>query len=165
MCVGNTWLTEKEETDRFSLKLNSAAEDLILDVAQVNPNVIVVIYAGSAVDVSAFEGKVKAILYMGYCGEGANEAAADLISGRVSPCGKLAETFPKSLEDTATADRRGNGYSERYPEGVLVGYKYYEYSGIAPAYPFGYGLSYTAFQYGDLNVKNSARLIITSLFP
>ena len=153
VCVGNTWLTEKEETDRFSLKLNSAAEDLILDVAQVNPNVIVVIYAGSAVDVSAFEGKVKAILYMGYCGEGANEAAADLISGRVSPCGKLAETFPKSLEDTATADRRGNGYSERYPEGVLVGYKYYEYSGIAPAYPFGYGLSYTAFQYGDLNVK------------
>ncbi|MFQ9739106.1 MAG: glycoside hydrolase family 3 C-terminal domain-containing protein, partial [Christensenellaceae bacterium] len=65
VCVGNTWLTEKEETDRFSLKLNSAAEDLILDVAQVNPNVIVVIYAGSAVDVSAFEGKVKAILYMG----------------------------------------------------------------------------------------------------
>lgn len=56
---------------------------------------IVVIYAGSAVDVSAFEGKVKAILYMGYCGEGANEAAADLISGRVSPCGKLAETFPE----------------------------------------------------------------------
>ena len=153
VCVGNTWLTEKEETDRFSLKLNPAAEDLILDVAQVNPNVIVVIYAGSAVDFSAFEGKVKAILYMGYCGEGANEAAADLISGRVSPCGKLAETFPKSLEDTATADRRGNGYFERYPEGVLVGYKYYEYNGIAPAYPFGYGLSYTAFQYGDLNVK------------
>ena len=91
VCVGNTWLTEKEETDRFSLKLNSAAEDLILDVAQVNPNVIVVIYAGSAVDVSAFEGKVKAILYMGYCGEGANEAAADLISGRVSPCGKFPE--------------------------------------------------------------------------
>ena len=153
VCVGNTWLTEKEETDRFSLKLNPAAEDLILDVAQVNPNVIVVIYAGSAVDVSAFEGKVKAILYMGYCGEGANEAAADLISGRVSPCGKLAETFPKSLEDTATADRRGNGYFERYPEGVLVGYKYYEYNGIAPAYPFGYGLSYTTFRYGDMNVK------------
>lgn len=153
VCVGNTWLTEKEETDRFSLKLNPAAEDLILDVAQVNPNVIVVIYAGSAVDVSAFEGKVKAILYMGYCGEGANEAAADLISGRVSPCGKLAETFPKCLEDTATADRRGNGYTERYPEGVLVGYKYYEYNGIAPAYPFGYGLSYTTFRYGDMQVK------------
>ena len=153
VCVGNTWLTEKEETDRFSLKLNPAAEDLILDVAQVNPNVIVVIYAGSAVDVSAFEGKVKAILYMGYCGEGANEAAADLISGRVSPCGKLAETFPKCLEDTATAERRGNGYTERYPEGVLVGYKYYEYNGIAPAYPFGYGLSYTTFRYGDMQVK------------
>ena len=89
---------------------------------------------------------------MGYCGEGANEAAADLISGRVSPCGKLAETFPKSLEDTATTDRRGNGYFERYPEGGLVGYKYYEYSGIAPAYPFGYGLSYTTFEYSDVKL-------------
>lgn len=58
----------------FFVETEFAVEDLILDVAQVNPNVIVVIYAGSAVDVSAFEGKVKAILYMGYCGEGANEA-------------------------------------------------------------------------------------------
>ncbi|MFR6055969.1 MAG: glycoside hydrolase family 3 protein, partial [Eubacteriales bacterium] len=137
VCVGNTWLTEKEETDRFSLKLNSAAEDLILDVAQVNPNVIVVIYAGSAVDVSAFEGKVKAILYMGYCGEGAQTKRRPICFGRVSPCGKLAETFEKRKIrprriGAATAIRR-------YPEGVLVGYKYYEYSGIAPAYPFGYG--------------------------
>lgn len=153
VCVGNTWLTEKEETDRYSIKLNPVMEDLILNVARENGNTVVVLYAGSAVDVSAFSDKVKAILYMGFGGEGVNEAAANLLTGRAVPCGKLAETFPQSLEQTATGAARGNGYTERYSEGVLVGYKYYEYYGLKPAYPFGFGLSYTTFNYSELNVE------------
>ncbi len=153
VCVGNTWLTEKEETDRFSIRLNPIMEDLILDVANANENTVVVLYAGSAVDVSAFSDKVKAILYMGYGGEGVNEAAAMLLSGEVSPSGKLAETFPASLSDTATGTARGNGYTERYPEGCFVGYRYYEQNGIVPAFPFGHGLSYTQFSYEDLRVE------------
>lgn len=153
ICVGNTWLTEKEETDRFSIRLNPIMEDLISRVADVNPNVVVVLYTGSAVDISAFRDRVKAILYMGFGGEGVNEAAAKLLSGAVSPCGKLAETFPACLSDTATGEERGNGYAERYAEGCLVGYKYAEYHGIVPAYPFGHGLSYTQFAYEDLRVE------------
>lgn len=156
VCVGNTWLTEKEETDRFSIRLNPIMEDLIVNVANVNQNVVVVLYTGSAVDVSAFRDKVKAILYMGFGGEGVNEAAARLLSGEVSPCGKLAETFPVCLSDTATGEARGNSYTERYSEGVLVGYKYYEYKGIVPAYPFGHGLSYTQFAYEDLRVEKDS---------
>lgn len=156
VCVGNTWLTEKEETDRFSIKLNPIMEDLICNVAKVNKNTVVVLCTGSAVDVSAFDEKVNAILYMGYCGEGVNEAAAKLLSGEVSPCGKLAETFPASLADTATGEARGNGYTERYSEGCLVGYKYYEYNSITPVYPFGYGLSYTQFIYENLRVEKRA---------
>ena len=87
ICVGNTWLTEKEETDRFSIRLNPIMEDLISRVADVNPNVVVVLYTGSAVDISAFRDRVKAILYMGFGGEGVNEAAAKLPSWAVSPCG------------------------------------------------------------------------------
>ena len=151
VCVGNTWLTEKEETDRFSIRLNPIMEDLISRVADVNPNVV--LYTGSAVDISAFRDRVKAILYMGFGGEGVNEAAAKLLSGAVSPCGKLAETFPACLSDTATGEDRGNGYAERYAEGCLVGYKYAEYHGIVPAYPFGHGLSYTQFAYEDLRVE------------
>ncbi len=151
VCVGNTWLTEKEETDRYSLKLPPAMEDLILCVAQ-ETDTVVLIYAGSAVDVSAFQSKVKGILYLGYAGEGVNEAAAELLCGSVSPCGKLAETFPKSLEQTCTADKRGNFYHERYEEGVFVGYKYYDRINETPAYPFGYGMSYSRFEYSDLSV-------------
>lgn len=106
------------------------------------------LYSSSAVYVSAFADKVKAILYMGYGEEGVNEAAAKLLSGEAVPCGKLAESFPQNLRQTATGEERGNGYTERYREGVLVGYKYCEYYDLKSAYPFGHGLSYTRFEYG-----------------
>lgn len=156
VCVGDTWLREKEETDRYSISLDPAMEDLVLKVSAVNRNTVVLIYAGSAVDVSAFSEKVKAILYMGFGGEGVNEAAAKLLSGEAVPCGKLAETFPFNLEQTATGKERGNGYTESYREGILVGYKYYESHGIRPAYPFGFGLSYTQFEYGNLCVEKQS---------
>lgn len=164
VCVGNTWLKEKEETDRYTITLDPAMEDLVLRTARENPDTVVVLYSGSAVDVSAFADKVKAILYMGYGGEGVNEAAAKLLSGEAVPCGKLAESFPQNLRQTATGEERGNGYTERYREGVLVGYKYYEYYDLKPAYPFGHGLSYTRFEYGNLRLEKRGETDYTVRF-
>lgn len=164
VCVGNTCFTEKEETDRESIRLNPAMEDLVKKVAQVNANTVLLLYAGSAVDLSAVADRVSAILYMGFGGEGVNEAAAKLLTGECVPCGKLAETFPRSLEETAAGATTGNSYTERYSEGGLVGYRYYEYYGIEPAYPFGFGLSYTQFAYSGLVLEKHGETDYTLRF-
>lgn len=164
VCVGNTCFTEKEETDRESIRLSPTLEDLVNKVAQVNANTVLLLYAGSAVDISAVADRVSAVLYMGFGGEGVNEAAAKLLTGECVPCGKLAETFPRSLEETATGAATGNSYTERYPEGGLVGYRYYEYYGLEPAYPFGFGLSYTQFSYSGLVLEKHGETDYTLRF-
>ena len=164
VCVGNTCFTEKEEADRESIRLNPAMEDLVKKVAQVNANTVLLLYAGSAVDLSAVADRVSAILYMGFGGEGVHEGAAILLTGECVPCGKLAETFPRSLEETAAGATTGNSYTERYSEGGLVGYRYYEYYGIEPAYPFGFGLSYTQFAYSGLVLEKHGETDYTLRF-
>ena len=108
--------------------------------------------AGSAIDVSPWIDQVKGVLLAGFAGEGANEAIADLLTGKACPCGKLNETFPVCLEDTPTGEARGNGFSERYAEGVFVGYRWYDQKNTPVQFPFGFGLSYADFEYSDLTI-------------
>ena len=150
LCVGNGKNIEGESFDRTTLRLPQKQEDLILGVAKVNPNTVVVVEAGSAVDATPWADKVKAILYLGFAGEGAQEALADLLTGKANPCGKLNETFPLSLGDTPTGENRGDGFCERYDEGIFVGYRYYDSKNMPVQYPFGFGLSYAEFAYSDL---------------
>ncbi len=152
LCMGTDRRIESEGRDRSEIRLTRTQEDIIIRTADVNENLVVVLEAGSAIDVSPWIDRVKAVLYASYSGEGGNEAIADVLTGRVCPTGKLAETFPLCLEDTPTKDSFGNGSYERYEEGVFVGYRYYDSKGLDVAFPFGHGLSYAGFEYSDLEL-------------
>ncbi len=144
---------EAENVDRTNMKLSFQKEESILALAAVNPNVIVVVYGGAAVDMSAWIDKVKAVVFCGFCGEASNEALADVLSGKVVPSGKLSETFPYCVEDTPCGLTRGNNFVEWYQEGIFVGYRHYDEYDISVLYPFGHGLSYANFEYSNLQIK------------
>lgn len=144
-----------EAMNRRDIRLYPRHESIIENVARVNKNVVVVIEAGSAVDVSPFEGLVKGILYAGYGGDGTNEAIASLLSGEAVPCGKLSETFPYSADDIVPDINFTRGGVDRYDEGLLYGYRGAEYRDIPVIYPFGYGLSYASFRYENLEIERT----------
>lgn len=93
------------------------------------------------------------MLYAGYAGEACNEAVAEILTGKAVPCGKLAETFPLCIEDTFRGTMHGNGFEERYTDGVFVGYRYYDSEKKDVLFPFGHGLSYAKFTYSDLKIE------------
>ncbi|MBQ2701399.1 MAG: fibronectin type III-like domain-contianing protein, partial [Clostridia bacterium] len=104
-------------------------------------------------DMSAWIDKVKAVVFLGFAGEGMQEAIADLLVGNACPCGKLSETFPLCLEDTPTGEYRGDGFVDIYSEGIFVGYRHYDKYKKEVLFPFGYGLSYAKFEYSDLKIE------------
>lgn len=149
---------EFESADRCTMKLmGDAAERTILETAAVNPNTIVVLFAGSAIDVSAWEDKVAAILYCGFPGERGAEAVVNVLTGEVNPSGKLSETFPVHYEDSPASFTYIDSRVTRYQDGLDVGYRYYDKYNVEVQYPFGHGLSYSKFEYNNLqiNSKNS----------
>ena len=158
--IGNDSTIEYEGANRKDLRLPREAENTLVELAEVNKNVVVVIHAGSAVDVSRFVDKVKAILYVPFGGEGVMEGVARLLTGETSPSGKLTETFPASLSDIPTASNVTSAFVDRYEEGIFVGYRYYEKMGKAVAFPFGHGLSYATFEYSDLILTRSGDGVI-----
>ncbi len=156
LCVGTGAPLEYESGDRRTMRLPEAQERAILDQAAINPNTVVVIFAGSAIDVSPWESAVKGILFAGFCGETGGEALADILCGLENPSGKLSETFPIHLEDCPAAHTFMNGMVTRYQEGLDVGYRYYDTYEKPVAYPFGHGLSYSAFAYSELVLTDGA---------
>ena len=161
VCVGTGAEIEYEGGDRESMRLPAVQENMILETARVNPNTVVVLFAGSAVDMSAWKDSVSAILFAGFCGEGGGEAVADILSGAVNPSGKLSETFANCLEDTPSHGRYNSVFVARYEEGLDVGYRYYDTYGKDVAFPFGHGLSYSRFEYGDLRLAAGEGLDLT----
>lgn len=153
LLVGNSDKVEGEGFDRESIRLSEKEETLIKEVSQVANNVIVVIEAGSAIDMSGWIDDVSAVVFAGYLGDNQNQAIANVLSGKVNPSGKLSETFPYCLEDTFCADNTGLGNVEVYDDRLLVGYRWFDYEDIEPLFEFGFGLSYTEFQYSDLKVN------------
>lgn len=156
LCMGTGNTIEGEHGDRTTLRLPVSSEDFILNTAKVNKNVVVVLHAGSAVDMSPWIDKVRAVLWSPFAGEGAQEAIAAVLTGKVCPSGKTTETFPLCLEDTPTKDTRGNGWVERYEEGVFVGYRWYDSKEKEVLFPFGHGLSYAAFAYSALQIEKKS---------
>lgn len=154
LVIGNTDNTEKEGRDRQTLKLTKTQENHILNTAAYAKKLVVVLYAGSAIDMSAWIDQVDAVVFVGFPGEGANEAISAILTGKVSPSGKLAETFPLSLEDVPAEENEGLP-TLRYNEGIYVGYRYYDTFGVPVLFPFGYGLSYAKFTYSDLEIKKT----------
>lgn len=143
---------ESEAFDRTHMGLPEGYNALVNAVAAANPNTVVVLLGGSAMELP-WADRVKAILYMGLPGQAGGEAAANLLTGKANPSGKLTESWPVSYEDVISKETFGVRNPE-YREGIYVGYRYYDKAGKAVRYPFGHGLSYTEFTYSNLTVTN-----------
>ena len=153
---------ESEGYDRRDMKMPEGHVRLIEAVAQANPNTVVVLLCGSAVE-CPWADRVKAVLYMGLGGEGCGEAAADLLYGRANPCGRLAESWPFRYEDVPSSSVYGKMADALYTEGIYAGYRYYDKAKLAVRWPFGHGLSYTAFTYSDLSAEGrNVKLTVTN---
>lgn len=162
VCAGLPDLYESEGFDRETMAMPEGHVRLIETVAAANPNTVVVLFCGSAVETPWID-RVKAVLYMGLPGQAGGEAAAALLTGTANPGGKLTETWPLSYDQVPSRDTFGQKVS-RYKEGLYVGYRYYDTAGVPVRYPFGYGLSYTRFAYSDLTVENrTVRVAVTNI--
>ena len=151
--VGHGPETEGEGFDRSSIKLSAEQEDTILRVAAHANKTVVVVYAGSAVDMSRWIDAVDAVVFAGFAGEGVNEALSDLLCGKANFCGKLTETFPLCLEDTFKGGATGDGEADLYDDGIFVGYRYFDREKKEVLFPFGHGLSYAKFEYSNLRIE------------
>ncbi|WP_063563804.1 glycoside hydrolase family 3 C-terminal domain-containing protein [Paenibacillus sp. O199] len=146
---------ESEGYDREHLDIPVNQQELITAVAAVQPNVVVVLSNGSPI-VMPWLNNAKAVLEAYLGGQAAGGAIADLLFGEVNPSGKLAETFPQSLKhNPSSLFFPGDGDRVEYREGIYVGYRYYDGKDIEPLFPFGYGLSYTQFEYSQLNASQT----------
>ncbi len=154
LCVGFNPDTEGEGSDR-TFSLPPGQDDLIRQVAALNKNVILVITAGGAVDMTRWIDRAPAILQAWYPGEEGGNALADVLFGDFSPSGKLPASFERRWEDNPTFHSYYPQRDKRvaYTEGIFLGYRYYDRSNTKPLFPFGFGLSYTRFQYSALHIS------------
>ena len=163
LCMGLDEIKESEGIDRSNMKLAQSQLDLLAAVAAVNPNVVVLLSAGSSLE-SDWVKDCKALVYGCLGGQAGAGALVEVLTGAQNPCGKLAETWARSYADTpAKAHFGGDGPTVEYREGLYVGYRYYQTAGVPVAFPFGYGLSYTSFAYSNLQAaSNGVTLTVTN---
>jgi len=151
--VGNAPKLEGEGFDRKSMDLPAGQDELIEAIAGANRNTIVVVAAGAPVTMTRWIGQVAAVVYAWYGGQEAGHAIGDVLFGAVNPSGKLPVTFPKALQDSpAYAHYPGENLHVDYAEGIYVGYRGFDKNNVEPLFPFGYGLSYTTFEYSGLKI-------------
>ena len=163
LCMGLDEIKESEGIDRADMKLAENQLALLAAVAAVNPNVVVLLSAGSSLE-SAWLKDCKALVYGCLGGQAGAGALVEVLTGAQNPCGKLAETWACRYADTPAKENfGGDGPTVEYREGLYVGYRYYDTAGVPVAFPFGYGLSYTSFAYSDLKAdKTGVSLTVTN---
>ena len=151
--VGLTDEYETEGNDRKHIDIPPVHNTLVEEVLKANPNTVVVLSGGASIRMP-WANKVPAILNMFLTGQAGGSAVCDVMFGDVNPSGKLSETYPVALEDNSSSNYfPGTPVSVEYREGVYVGYKYYDTANKEVAFPFGFGLSYTTFEYSDIKVS------------
>ncbi len=143
------------------LALDEGQDALISAVAGANPNTVVVLETAGPV-MMPWADEVKGIVEAWFPGRMGGAAIASVLAGTVNPSGHLPATFPRSLDQLPHPDEPHEG-TTTYDEGVLVGYKWYDAKGLEPLFPFGYGLSYTSFAYGDLTVRPMGNSIVATV--
>ena len=154
-CGGLDEMAETEGLDRKTLALPTAQRRALRALAAVNPNIVLVLSAGSVVDLAP-AATARAILHGYLGGEAGAGAMAELLYGDANPSGKLAESYPLALSDTpAYPYRKLRGNCAEYRESIYVGYRYYDKAKVPLRYPFGFGLSYTRFAYEDLRLSEA----------
>ena len=161
--VGLDELAESEGLDRPHMRLPEGQDRLIEAVVAANPHTVVVLTGGASVEMP-WAGSVPALVNGYLTGQGGAAAMLDVLTGAVNPSGRLAETYARSYEDHPTAAwYPATGPLSYYREGPFVGYRYFTTAGIDVAFPFGYGLSYSRFEYSDLEVdQEGATLTVTN---
>ena len=150
LCMGLDEIAESEGLDRSNLRLAQNQVDLLQAVAAVNPKIVVVLYSGSVVETPWLD-NCQALLYAALGGQAGAGAVADALTGKVNPCGKLAETWPLTYANVpSAADFATRRKTVEYREGLYIGYRYFTTAEKAVRFPFGYGMSYTTFAYSDM---------------
>ncbi|MFZ0542027.1 MAG: glycoside hydrolase family 3 C-terminal domain-containing protein [Candidatus Sulfotelmatobacter sp.] len=158
LAVGFDTSTEGESADR-TFRLPPGQDELINQIAAANRNTIVVVTSGGGVDMSSWVDHVPALFEAWYPGEEGGTALAQLLFGEFDPSGRLPISMERRWEDNAVHDSyypKGGDRKVEYTEGLFVGYRHFDKSGIKPLFPFGYGLSYTTFAYKNLTVSPAA---------
>lgn len=146
-------IAESEGADRLNMRLNQNQVELLHAVREVNPNIAVLLSAGSCVETD-WMADAQAVLYCALGGQAGAGAALDLVSGKANPSGKLTETWPVRWEDVpSSAAFPSDEHASEYREGLYVGYRYFDTAKVPVAFPFGYGLSYTTFAYNNLEAS------------
>jgi len=152
--IGLDEISESEGLDRAHMKLPQSQVDLIEAVSTVNSNIVAVMSAGSSVEMP-WLGKCKALIHGCLCGQAGSGAMLQAILGEINPSGKLAESYPLKYEDVSSAPYfPAKQRTAEYREGLYVGYRFFETANVPVLFPFGYGLSYTTFEYSDLKVTD-----------
>jgi beta-glucosidase len=157
--LNKNWFQDSEGDDRQSFVLPYEQDKLINAIISTNKNLTVLLCSGNAVEMPWIE-KVPALVQTWYLGSEAGNAIANVISGEVNPSGKLPFSFPKKLEDNAAISFGKISYpgidnKQEYLEDILVGYRWFDTKKIAPLFPFGFGLSYTTFEYGKISTDKN----------
>ena len=163
LCMGLDEIAESEGLDRSNLRLAKNQLDLLQAVAAVNPKIVVVLYSGSVVETPWLD-NCQALLYAALGGQAGAGAVADALTGKVNPCGKLAETWPLAYADVpSAADFATRRKTVEYREGLYIGYRYFTTAEKAVRFPFGYGMSYTTFAYSDMTAdEQGVSLTVTN---
>ena len=147
---------DRESIDRPNMVLPGQQDEVISKLLSVNPNTIVMMIGGSAVEMP-WAKEAKVLLWGWYGGMEAGNAYADILFGDANPSGKMPITLPKKLTDTAPiALNDYNAETSRYSEGVFIGYRWFEQQDIEPEFAFGHGLSYSQFNYTDMRLSSTS---------
>ena len=163
LCLGLDEIKESEGLDRGDMRLADNQIELLKTVQQANPNTVVVLSAGASLETPWLK-HCRTLVYGALGGQAGAGAMLDVLTGKVNPSGKLAETWVNAYADTPAKDNfAGPGRMVQYCEGLYVGYRYYQTAGVPVAFPFGYGLSYTSFAYSNLQAaSNGVTLTVTN---
>ena len=173
VCLGHDRVTEKENSDR-TFELPDGQVEYLREVLKHNKNVVVVLNGGGGIEMASWLPDVKAVLMAWYPGQQGGTAISEIIAGKISPCGKLPISIEKKIEDNPSSanyyenvdrirSQKLNPYSRvEYREGIFMGYRGYEKNNIEPLFPFGYGLSYTSFEYSDISVSGKGKEFVVT---
>jgi beta-glucosidase len=162
--VGRYSKLESEGFDVKTMDLPAGQDELIQAVEKANPHTVVVLNTGDPVTMSKWIETTSALLDMWYGGEEGGNALAAILFGAANPAGKLPVSLPKKYEDSpAYSHYPGENLKVDYAEGIYVGYRYYDSKNVEPQFPFGFGLSYTTFEYSDLKMTNLEQMGRSSL--
>lgn len=162
-CFGLDELSESEGLDRTHMRIPQNQIELLQSIFQVNENIVGILSAGAAIEMP-WQNCCRAILHGYLSGQAGAGAMMDIVTGKVNPSGRLAESYPLRYEDTpAFRNFPAAERNSEYRESIYVGYRYYDTSMVRVQYPFGYGLSYTEFTYSDLKISaEGVRVIVTN---